>query len=105
MQTFWGANISTVSMAPNFLFLLLNVLYGQSLPVRPRILLPLLLNVVLFGLSSLFTQLDTDTWQPGFYGLTLAFALLFNISDSVYQVSRHRLMSVYCVFREPSLLP
>ena len=87
MQLFWGANISTVSMAPNFLFLLLNIMFGQRLATRPRILLPLLLNTLLFVLSSMLTQLDTDSWQGGFYGLTLAFATLFNISDSVYQVN------------------
>jgi equilibrative nucleoside transporter 1/2/3 len=87
LQIFWGSHISIVSMAPNFLFLLFNVLFGARLATRPRVLLPLALNVLLFLLSALLTQLNTDPWQSGFYGLTLAFALLFNISDSVYQVT------------------
>jgi len=85
LQLFWGNHISLVSMAPNFLFLLLNVVWGHRLAVRPRVLLPLALNTLLFLASSLLTQLDTDSWQTGFYGLTLSAALLFNISDSVYQ--------------------
>ena len=30
-QKFWGSNLSIVSMTPNFLFLLLNVLFGHRL--------------------------------------------------------------------------
>ena len=33
--------------------------------------------------------MDTDSWQVGFYSLTLGFALLFNMSDSVFQVLLH----------------
>ena len=40
------------------------------------------------GLSclQLLTQVTTDSWQTGFYGMTLAFAMVFNINDSVFQV-------------------
>ena len=29
--------------------------------------------------------MNTDPWQDGFYYLTLAMALLFNINDSIFQ--------------------
>ena len=29
--------------------------------------------------------MDTDSWQDGFYYLTLATALLFNVNDSIFQ--------------------
>ena len=32
MQKFWGSNLSIVSMTPNFIFLLLNVIIGHKLP-------------------------------------------------------------------------
>jgi len=85
LQLFWGSHISIVSMSPNFLLLLVNVLVGHKLPIRPRIVVPLILNLFLFILSALFTKVDTDSWQVGFYSLTLGFALLFNMSDSVFQ--------------------
>ena len=85
LQTFWGSNISVVSMAPNFIFLLINVLFGQKFGTKPRIYSALFINILLFTLSTIFTRVDTDPWQNGFYGLTLAFALLFNINDSVFQ--------------------
>ena len=88
MQKFWGSNISIVSMAPNFLFLFINVLFGHKFRTKPRIYFALLINILLFILSTIFTRVNTDSWQVGFYGLTLVFALLFNISDSIFQGSK-----------------
>ena len=88
MQKFWGSNISIVSMAPNFLFLFINVLFGHKFRTKPRIYFALLINIFLFILSTIFTRVNTDSWQVGFYGLTLVFALLFNISDSIFQGSK-----------------
>ena len=34
LQLFWGSHISIVSMSPNFLLLLVNVLLGHKLPIR-----------------------------------------------------------------------
>jgi len=72
-------------MAPNFLFLFINVLFGHKFRTKPRIYFALLINILLFILSTIFTRVNTDSWQVGFYGLTLVFALLFNISDSIFQ--------------------
>ena len=85
LQKFWGSNISIVSMAPNFIFLFINVLFGHKFRTKPRIYFALFVNIILFILSTIFTRINTDSWQNGFYGLTLVFALLFNISDSIFQ--------------------
>ena len=94
--------MSLVSMGANFLCHLVNVLVGKlslschtschschlvghRVPTRPRILASLGLNILLFAASTIFTRLSTDSWQLGFYSLTLTFALLFNINDSVFQ--------------------
>ena len=85
LDKFWGSNMSLVSMGANFLCHLINILVGHRFSTRPRILASLGLNILLFAVSTIFTRIDTDSWQLGFYGLTLAFALLFNINDSVFQ--------------------
>jgi len=85
MQTFWNTNLSLVSMAPNFTFLFLNVLIGHRIGIQLRLNLALVANILLFILSLVFTQVNTDSWQTGFYWLTLAFAMLFNVMDSVFQ--------------------
>ena len=85
LDKFWGSNMSLVSMGANFLCHLINILVGHRFSTRPRILASLGLNILLFAVSTVFTRINTDSWQLGFYGLTLSFALLFNINDSVFQ--------------------
>ncbi len=85
LDKFWGSNMSLVSMGANFLCHLINILVGHRFSTRPRILASLGLNIILFAVSTIFTRINTDSWQLGFYSLTLAFALLFNINDSVFQ--------------------
>ena len=85
LDKFWGSNMSLVSMGANFLCHLINILVGHRFSTRPRILASLSLNILLFAVSTVFTRINTDSWQLGFYGLTLSFALLFNINDSVFQ--------------------
>ena len=33
----------------------------------------------------IFTKINTDEWQDLFYYITLAFALIFNMNDSIFQ--------------------
>ena len=53
--------------------------------ITPRIYGSIIFNILLFIASLSFTEVNTDPWQDGFYYLTLAIALLFNINDSVFQ--------------------
>ena len=88
------------SMGANFLTHLVNMLVGHKYPTRPRVIFALLLNVVLFAVSIIFTKVNTkvlftisiiltkvntDPWQLGYYGLSLTICLLLNMSDSVLQ--------------------
>ena len=66
LQKFWGSNISVVSMAPNFVFLFLNVLFGHKFSPKPRIYFALVTNIFLFIMSTIFTKVNTDHWQTGF---------------------------------------
>ena len=53
--------------------------------ITPRIYGSIIFNILLFIASLSFTEVNTDPWQDGFYYLTLAMALLFNINDSIFQ--------------------
>ena len=77
--------MSLVSMSANFLCHLVNIMYGHRVSTRPRILVSLGANILLFLFSTIMTRVDTDSWQLTFYFLTLGCALLFNVNDSVFQ--------------------
>jgi len=84
-QKFWASDLSIVSMAPNFSFLLINAIIGHKLSISPRIYISIISNIILFIISLVFTKINTDSWQSIFYYLSLASALLFNVNDSVFQ--------------------
>ena len=101
-QKFWASDLSIVSMAPNFSFLLINAVIGHKLrymlkcslkihiyipdfSISPRIYISIISNIILFIISLVFTKINTDSWQSIFYYLSLASALLFNVNDSVFQ--------------------
>jgi len=85
MQTFWNSWLSILSMSPNFLFLFLNVIFGHRLRIHPRLFFALAFNLVLFAITIIFTEVNTDSWQAGFYWMSLIFACIFNMNDSIFQ--------------------
>ena len=76
--------MTLVSVFANCLTHLVNIVLGPGYPTRPRIIFSLIFNTVIFCASIIFTQVDTDSWQLGFYFLSLAFCILLNINDSIF---------------------
>lgn len=73
-----------VSMGANFLTHLVNIVFGPGFQTRPRIISALILNTIIFSVSIIFTQVETDSWQLGFYFLSLGFCILLNMNDSIF---------------------
>ena len=57
----------------------------QNCSISPRIYGSICFNILLFIPSLIFTKINTDEWQDLFYYITLAFALIFNMNDSIFQ--------------------
>ena len=81
---FWGSNMVLVSMGANFLTHLVNMVFGPGYQTRPRIIIALISNTAIFCVSIIFTQVDTDSWQLGFYFLSLGLCILLNMNDSIF---------------------
>ena len=116
-QTFWNSWLSILSMTPNFLFLFFNVIFGHKLRIHPRsinesqVLLMAFFQAFLrswfqsvaffpyncfYGGQSfpphqipvrMLNQVNTDGWQTGFYWMSLISACIFNMNDSIFQVT------------------
>ena len=81
---FWGSNMALVSMSANFLTHLVNIVFGPGYQTRPRIIAALIFNTIIFAVSIIFTQVNTDSWQLGFYFLSLGLAIVLNMNDSIF---------------------
>ncbi|KAK8751945.1 hypothetical protein OTU49_011201 [Cherax quadricarinatus] len=73
------------SQIPNFVFLFINALFSHKLPQRLRLLVSLTLMIILFALTTILTQINTDDWQKGFFILTILIIILINSSGAIFQ--------------------
>ncbi|XP_068211138.1 equilibrative nucleoside transporter 1-like [Palaemon carinicauda] len=69
----------------NFTFLVINMLYSYKVPHRIRMLSSLTMMIMLFSLTAVFTQIDTDDWQIGFFAFTIVTIVLINVSGAMFQ--------------------
>jgi len=59
-------------------FLLLNAIYGHHVSLRTKMLGTLWVILVLFGVTTGFVEVNTDTWQEQFFLITLIIVVLLN---------------------------
>ncbi|XP_045583120.2 equilibrative nucleoside transporter 1 isoform X2 [Procambarus clarkii] len=73
------------SQIPNFVFLFINALFSHKIPQRLRLLVSLTLMIILFSLTTILTQINTDDWQWGFFILTIIIIIIINSSGAIFQ--------------------
>ncbi|KAK8376004.1 hypothetical protein O3P69_008612 [Scylla paramamosain] len=74
-----------LSQIPNFIFLFINALFSHKIPQRIRLLASLTLMILLFCITTVFTQVDTSEWQIGFFALTMTVIILINSAGAIFQ--------------------
>ncbi len=96
---FWGSNMVLVSMGANFLTHLVNIVFGPGCQTRPRVIVALIFNTIIFAVSIIFTKVNTDSWQLGFYFLSLGLCIVLNMNDSIFAGQRDNQMAGLNLFR------
>ena len=91
LQLAWNSYLSISNMIPNLAMLLLNATMGHKMPMRPRLLGSLIGIIILFIVTDIMTQVNTDSFQTGFLGLTLVTVVLITSCVGILQV-RNRLI-------------
>ena len=88
LQLAWNSYLSISNMIPNLGMLLLNATMGHKMPMRPRLLGSLIGIIVLFIVTDIMTQVNTDSFQTGFLGLTLVTVVLITSCVGILQVRK-----------------
>ena len=86
LQLSFNSYLSMTNMIPNLMMLFFNAIMGHKFPMRPRLVVSLVGICILFVVSDIMTQVNTDTYQFGFLGLTLASVVLITMCVGVLQV-------------------
>ncbi|KAK7079056.1 hypothetical protein SK128_003325 [Halocaridina rubra] len=85
LQTLYVPMQVCFSQIPNFVFLFINSLYSDRIPQRIRLLTSLTLMIIFFAITTALTQVNTDTWQTGFFIITIIIIFLINSSGAIFQ--------------------
>ena len=88
LQLAWNSYLSISNMIPNLAMLLLNATMGHKMPMRPRLLGSLIGIIILFIVTDIMTQVNTDSFQTGFLGLTLVTVVLITSCVGILQVRK-----------------
>ncbi|ALC38510.1 Ent1 [Drosophila busckii] len=80
MQKSFSCDLTLTATISGTTFLLLNAVYGQHVSLRSKMLVTLITILVLFGITTGFVEINTDTWQEQFFLITLITVVILNIS-------------------------
>ena len=86
LQIQWNSYLSIASTIPQVMVLLVNAVWGHKLSTHFKILSSLGGIIILFTLTDILTQVNTDNFQKGFLILTLTTAVLISCFIALLQV-------------------
>lgn len=84
LQTEFTSYLTLTSSFPNLVFLILNTVISHRIGLNLRILGSLIGILLLMLLTLVLVNIDTDSWQQGFFILTLVTSLFLNIFSPIF---------------------
>jgi equilibrative nucleoside transporter 1/2/3 len=95
MQAEFTSDYSIVSNVSNLAFLVLTILIVRKVTIVKRTIGGLCGTVVMFAITCVFVQINTDTWQRGFFVTTLAIGFFLTAFCSVFMVTLFQMVSKF----------
>ncbi|KAJ8947222.1 hypothetical protein NQ318_001508, partial [Aromia moschata] len=95
MQTFFVSWISIVSSIPSVTSIILSTFYGHKVRTRSRLLVTLFVVFLCFIVFTGFIEINTDSWQLGFFILTMLVIILINTMVSLFHASSMALIAKF----------
>ena len=86
LQIQWNSYLSIASTIPQVVILMLNAGFGHKVSIHFKVFSSLVGIAVLFALTDIMTQINTDDFQRGFLILTLTTAVFISCFIALLQV-------------------
>ena len=93
LQIKWNSYLSIASTIPQVVVLLINAVVGHKISIRFKLLSSLVGIILLFILTDVMTNVNTDGFQHGFLILTLTTAVLVSCFIALLQVNELEYMT------------
>lgn len=85
LQAAFTSYIAVANNVPYVIFLIISLLFNNKFSKMYRVIVSLLVMLVLFVIVTVFVHVDSDSWQNGFFILTLSFIIALGISSAILQ--------------------
>ncbi|CAH1971120.1 unnamed protein product [Acanthoscelides obtectus] len=87
LQRYFTAGTAVAEAVPTIVCTLLATAYGHKFLVRSRIFVTLSVIAACYVLCTIFVKINVNSWQTGFYALTMATLATIQTMLAVYQVT------------------
>lgn len=87
LQTFFESYLAIAANAPMLVSMLLNSVYGQRFSQKKRMYVSLSVMLVIFALTTVFAQINTDHMQNLFFGLTMLMVVIVTFFSAIFQAA------------------
>lgn len=83
IQRTFTSDLSVSSAVPNTVFLVLNAFLSHRIPLKLRMMGSMGIIFVLFIFTTVFVEVDTDSWQRAFFAITITTVVVMNIAAAI----------------------
>ncbi|GAB0099914.1 Equilibrative nucleoside transporter [Sergentomyia squamirostris] len=83
IQRSFTSDLSVSSAVPNTVFLILNAFLSHHFSLKLRMLGSMGIIFLLFIFTTAFVEVDTDSWQRAFFGITITTVVVMNIASAI----------------------
>jgi len=84
-QDFWTSALALATMSISTVFMILNMVLASKISQNARIYPTLVTMLTIFAYTAFMTEIDTASWVPTFFVITLLTAMICQASAGMYQ--------------------
>ncbi|KAH3852350.1 equilibrative nucleoside transporter 3-like [Dreissena polymorpha] len=95
LQTMFEGYLTVASTVPNLAFNFITAMLISRIGLKVRMVTALVLMITIFLVTVILVKMDTDTWQPTFFWITMVSCVLINIGSSILSTSLFGLASLF----------
>lgn len=87
LQTFFESYLAIAANLPMLLSMIINSLYGQRFTQKSRLYVSLLVMLLVFATTTVFSKIDTDDMQNTFFLITLVMVVIISLFSAIFQAA------------------
>jgi equilibrative nucleoside transporter 1/2/3 len=95
LQTQFSPSLTITLQLSTISFLFLNLIFGHKYPIKLKLFGPPIIAQTCYVLAAIFIHIDTDTWQEGFFAVTIIIVAVVTAMNAVFGMAIYSSMSTF----------